>query len=284
MKKFILLLAVLACSLGQSQIIPADIIEITPEVACPGDTVSAKFVFLQPVTPSMPVKVGVWMQQGNNTLFDTLYIGTMSQLVCVDTIQSGPVYQIEKQVPWGFPAGTWYAEANVINPTPWPLTVLPPQMCQSFPSPCEGIQPLGYSVGCHTYCAVGTYEIDQGGCGWQRIVPSGQCDTNSYTWHVGTSAPQVTPTIIFTPGAPGIVNFTLTGVAMVGTVTCFQSTSFAFTVVACTYSSTVGVYEHGMDMAVPIYLDFYQRKVEPQNGQFLIEQVGTRRKKIIFLQ
>lgn len=282
MKKFILLLAVFACSLGQSQIIPADIIEIAPETVCPGDSVGAKFVFLAPVSPSMTIKVGVWMQQGNNTLFDTLYAGLASALVCVDTIQAGPVYQVKRQIPWGFPAGTWYAEANVINQTPWPVTVRPPAMCASFPSPCEGLQPIGYSVGCHTYCAAGTYEVDQSYCPWNRITPTGQCDTNSYTWHVGTSAPQTTPTIIFTPGQPGVVNFTLTGVAMIGTVTCFQSISFQFTVVACTYTNTVGMDEYSLGgQVVPIYYNLQGVRVEKQAGMLLIEKVGIRRRKII---
>ncbi len=148
-------------------------------------------------------------------------------------------------------------------------------------SACDTVMPrLNYSVGCHTYCASGTYVTDVSFCGWQRI--SGQhCDSSSYVFTVNGGPPTQTPSIIFTPGEPGVTSFTLSGWSMFQGQRCYQEVSWSFTTVACQYTITTGVNEYQPDQDLPIYFNLQGSPIEKRSNELIIEQVGNRRRKVV---
>lgn len=148
-------------------------------------------------------------------------------------------------------------------------------------SPCDSIHPISYSVGCNTFCVIGTSNPNQPLCGWQRITAQ-YCDTSSCIFYVNGGPPTQTPSIIFTPGAPGITNFTLTGWTIVGNKTCPQSISWSFTTVAC--SVTTGIPELTQDHDLPRYFDLQGNPIPKRFNTLIIEQVGLYRKKIIIFE
>lgn len=281
MKKLsVILFAFVLCSFVRGQqLVPIQIIEITPEIGCPGDTAKVRFIFPQPVLPTAQFRVGVWLIQNSIILFDTVFTGYISQLLCVDTLQSGaPVYQIKKQIPWGIPIGQWYASGNIWNQNPYQITV---ENCDAD-NPCDTLTPpLNHSTSNinYTFCLTGTYLINEPYFNWVRIWGQ-NCDSLSYVWIVNGGAPTVTPSIIFTPTVLGVTTFTLIGVKWVNGTYCFQYISWSFTTIACTYTFT-GIEEYEQGQPNVSYTTLFGTPTPPIPNTILIEQRGLYRRKVV---
>lgn len=155
-------------------------------------------------------------------------------------------------------------------------------------TPCDSlVQPLAYSVGCHTYCAAGTYNINQSFCGWQRITAQ-YIDTTDCYFIVNGGAPTHSASIIFTPGLPGITSFTLYGWTGTGDFRCFQAISWTFTTIVCDFTyQPVGISELTPAQLQANYYslqDIQGRPIEKRTNEILIEQVGTTRRKFIIFE
>ncbi len=281
MKKIkLIIIALLMGVLTRAQIVPVQVLDISPEVLCSGDSTLVRFTIPSPPPPNLQFQVLLILKSGSFILFDTVFTGYTSSLVSTDTMPSGArIYKIKKHIPFGTPAGQWSVSGNILNQNPYIFTI---NNCGGSFNPCDTIFPgISYSTLCHTFCISGTYELNGPNCGWERI--RGQyCDTNSFAFKIDNGPLTLTPSIIFTPSVVGVTNFTLTGTRYINNEPCFQSISWSFTTVACTYTYTdVGVNEYSLNAIQPIYFNMQGIQVAPCSNQLLIEQVGNRRRKII---
>ncbi len=260
-------------------LIPVSVIEINPEVVCPGDSVKIKYVLDQQVQPNTYFSVGVYFSSNIGTIFDTIFKGNLSNLVCVDTLQIGYLYESKLRLPQSLIAGQYCASGNINkNHT---FCILVSNKCAS---PCDSIVPLTYSTGSHTFCTPGTYNPGYSNATWVRITPL-NCDTTTCIWTVNNGTPTQTANIIFTPSTAGITQFSLTATQHYNGFDCPQIISWTFTTVVCKATVTsVGIEEYNNQLnSVITYYNIYGRKTEPEPNQLLAEYInGTFVRKVIF--
>lgn len=151
-------------------------------------------------------------------------------------------------------------------------------------NPCDSIwNPISYSTGSHTFCAPGTYELNQPMAGWVTITGQNAIP-NTYNFSVNGGPFTNTPSITFTPSAVGITTFVLTGSTAQNNTTCPQSISWTFTTIACTYTNTAnGIEEYELNGSeVPIYYDLTGNLIEKRYNELIIMIRGRRITKVYY--
>lgn len=116
MKTKIVLFLSCLCSVLLAQPIPVTIVETRPEVLCAGDSVEARFAIIQSVPPNQNFEVRIKLDKGSMTFIDTIFAGTLQNLVVVDTMQIGLIYGVKFKVPAQCPSGNWFVSGNINAP------------------------------------------------------------------------------------------------------------------------------------------------------------------------
>lgn len=166
------------------------------------------------------------------------------------------------------------------------ITILALLICVTTKSqnPCDSIwSPISYSTGSHTFCASGTYNLNQPMATWVTI--NGQnCNPSSYNFSINNGPFTNTPSITFTPSAVGITTFVLMAYSTQNNTTCPQTISWTFTTIACDYTNTANsIEEYELnDGSMPIYYDLMGNVIEKRYNEVIIERRSRRFKKVLF--
>lgn len=152
-------------------------------------------------------------------------------------------------------------------------------------SPCDSIwNPINYSTASHTFCATGTYELNQTQFNWVTIT--GQyANPNTYNFSVNGGPFTNTPSITFTPSAAGITTFVITGATTQSNTVCTQTITWTFTTVVCQYTNTAnGIEEYDQfDESGPaVYYDLTGNIIEKRYNELIIIRQGRRIKKVYY--
>lgn len=118
MKNLITLIAIFLFSLrGAAQVLPVTILEVSPEVACAGDSSEAHFIFTSP-PPSPPQQFSIALEFKHSPVFITndLFWGTVNDLAIFDTIGPDIVYSYKFQIPQQCPVGAWTVNGEINSP------------------------------------------------------------------------------------------------------------------------------------------------------------------------
>lgn len=144
---------------------------------------------------------------------------------------------------------------------------------------------VSISTNCHSMCVPGTFKIDTAFCGWFVMTANG---AQSYTWNVSSGQSVVDQTIAVYPGNPGVVDYTVTGTgtSTISGQTCTSQAVISITNVICANGTPLitGLtpIPSPEERGVPLYYDLYGNAIEKRFKEVIIEQVGLRRRKVVF--
>lgn len=118
MKKILSVLLLISTLTKSQPELPVNIVNISPENACIGDTVNVCFTIDRPIKPDFHFKVTVHFFYFTVGLpVDTyLFDGSIGDLGNFDTISPNQVYCAKMNIPINFNTGQWCATANLSTP------------------------------------------------------------------------------------------------------------------------------------------------------------------------